>query len=406
MTDQSWAGGCGVPRTAGGVVATSLNLRTGARYEVTLLGAQRWVRAARVLSVLPDVLVLQLDDGQRLTVPRTAVVSARPLGQAPPDKNQAAPRANTHAGPVTATPSVSAETFYFTNINEKGSDVSAAWLLDLRTRLLKEPGADRTSTQLRGSIADALDAVARQLLENEYERRLSAWEQASQSITAATEALDSAKSAGQKPPAYFRILLRQLTYVVDTEHSRHVRSAVSSPDFVSLASRERFYVGDDQTFLLTVSVGLPAGDAPVESVQLLLKRRPGLSADGPTGFLQTLRPGETRELVQRLKVSDQVLGVGEVTMTLSLRFRRTSGEIAESPARTIEALLEPARRFVSVANPYSRYSGGTPVEEQRMFFGRRELLDRIYTEVTSGPLGQCLVLYGQKQCGKSSVLRQ
>ena len=387
-------------------MATSLNLRTGARYEVTLLGAQRWVRAARVLSVLPDVLVLQFDDGQRLTVPRTAVVSARPLGQAPQGKNQAAARTNTHAGTAATTPSVSAETFYFTNINEKGSDVSAGWLLDLRTRLLKEPGADRTSTQLKGSIADALDAVARQLLENEYERRLSAWEQASQSIAVATETLDSAKNAGQKPPAYFRILLRQLTYVVDTEHSRHIRSAVSSPDFVSLASRERFYVGEDQTFLLTVSVGLPAGDAPVESVQLVLQHNPDLRAFGQTGFLQTLRPGETRELVQRLKVSDLALGVGEVTMSLSLRFRSASGQFAESPARTVAATLEPARRFVSVANPYSRYSGGTPVEEQKMFFGRRELLERIHSEVTSGPLGQCFVLYGQKRSGKSSVLRQ
>ena len=41
-----------------------------------------------------------------------------------------------------------------------------------------------------------------------------------------------------------------------------------------------------------------------------------------------------------------------------------------------------------------------------MFFGRQELLERIYSEVTSGPLGQCFVLYGQKRSGKSSVLRQ
>ena len=78
-------------------MATSLNLRTGARYEVTLMGNQRWVRAARILKVLPDVVVLQLDDGQQLTVPRTAVLSARPLaGQAPPGSDQAPARANAH----------------------------------------------------------------------------------------------------------------------------------------------------------------------------------------------------------------------------------------------------------------------------------------------------------------------
>ena len=391
-------------------MATSLNLRTGARYEVTLMGNQRWVRAARILRSCRTRLLLQLDDGQQLTVPRAAVISARPLdGQAPPGGDQAPARANAHPPPpgtVTASPPANAESFYFTYINEKGSDVSAAWLLDLRARLLKETGGNKATTQIRSSIAEALDAAARQLLENEYERHVSAWEQATQNIAVATVALDSAIGAGQRPPPYYRTLLRQLTYVVDTEHSRYLRSAVSSPDFVSLASRERFYVGDDQTFLLTVSIGLPAGDAPVESVQLVLQHTPDLRTFGQTGFLQTLRPGETRELVQRLKVTDLALGVGEATMSLSLRFRRASGQIAESPARTVAAALEPARRFVSVTNPYSRYSGGTPVEEQKMFFGRQELLERIYSEVTSGPLGQCFVLYGQKRSGKSSVLRQ
>ena len=392
-----------------GVVATSLNLRTGARYEITLQGSQRHVRIARILSVLPDVLVLQLDDGRQLTVPHAAVLSARPaVGQAPPATDRAPARTDAHPPPRTAATSTppGAESFYFTYINEKGSDVSATWLLDLRTRLVKEFTADEIFSPLESSIAAALDVVARQLLENDYERHESAYEQAGQNIAAASSALDAAISDGQQPPAYFRTLLRQLTYVMDTQHSQYLRTAVSCPDFVSLVSREHFYVQDDQTFLLTVSVGLPAGSAPVESVQLLLKHNPDLRAYGQMGFLQTLRPNETRELVQRLKVSDLALGVGEVTISLSLRFRRASGQFAESPARTIVLVLEQAGKFVSVTNPYSRYSGGTPVEEQKMFFGRRELLERIYNEITSGPLGQCFVLYGQKRSGKSSVLRQ
>jgi hypothetical protein len=391
-------------------VATSLNLKAGAQYEITLQGAQRWVRIARILSVLPDVLVLQLDDGRKLTVPPGAIISARPLagGQASQGGERAPARAEARNRParITASAPANPESFYFTYINEQGSDVSAALLLDLRTRVLKDHSANGVSAQLRGYLADALDAVAVQLLENEYERQETAYAQAGQNIAAANSALDSAAGRGQNPPSYFRTLLRQLTYVVDTEHSRYLRTATSSPDFVNFVAREHFYVGDDQTFLLTASIGLPPGDAPIESVQLMLTPTPGLRTHGQAGFVQRLGPGETRELVQRLKVSDLVLGMGEVTVSLSLRFRCTSGQIAESPARTMVAVLEPARRFVSVTNPYSRYSGGTPVEEQKMFFGRRELLERIYGEVTNGPLGQCFVLYGQKRSGKSSVLRQ
>jgi hypothetical protein len=391
-------------------VATSLNLTAGTKYEITLQGTQRWVRIARLVSVLPGALVLELDNGRQLRVPQAAIISARPLAGSGPSAHGGDPRP-ARKSPAKApgravSPPVNPESFYFTYINEKGSDLSAAWLLDLRARLLKETGGNGASSHLKNAIADALDAVARQLLENEFERHESAYELACQNIEAATAALDSAAGKGRVPPAYFRTLLRQLTYVVDTEHSRYLRDAVSSPDFASFLPREHFYVGDDQTFLLTVSVGLPPGDAPVESVQLLVGQAEGLRAQGQTGFVQTLHPGETRELVQRLKVSDLVLGVGEVPISLSLRYRCTSGHIEESPARTMVAVLEPARRFVTVTNPYSRYSGGTPVEEQKMFFGRRELLDRIYSEVTTGPLGQCFVLYGQKRSGKSSVLRQ
>ncbi len=326
-------------------MATSLNLRTGARYEITLQGSQRHTRIARILNVLPDVLVLQLDDGRRLTVPHAAVLSARlAADQAPRGSDPAPARTDAHPPPRTVAASAppAAESFYFTYINEKGSDVSATWLLDLRTRLVKEFTADEIFSPLESSIAAALDVVARQLLENDYERHESAYEQAGQNIAVAASELDAAIGEGQQPPPYFRTLLRQLTYVMDTEHSRYLRSAVSSPDFVSLVSREHFYVQDDQTFLLTVSVGLPAGSAPVESVQLLLKHTPDLRAYGQMGFLQILRPGETRELVQRLKVSDLALGVGEVTVSLSLRFRRASGQIAESPSRTIVLVLEQA----------------------------------------------------------------
>src|SRR5262249_57966779 len=129
-----------------------------------------------------------------------------------------------------------AESFYSTYIYEKGSDVAAALLLDLRTRVLMEKAGRGPSGQLRGSIAEALDVVAGQLLENDYERHESAYEQARQNIAAATSALDSVISSGQSPPSYFRTLLRQLTYVADTDNSRHGPTAAPPPDIVRLPS--------------------------------------------------------------------------------------------------------------------------------------------------------------------------
>src|SRR5690242_9060401 len=98
------------------------------------------------MSVLPDVFVLQLDDGRRLTVPHVAVISARQVAdqapavqahprQTPPSagrSGQDRPGAATPpaARTVTASTKANAEPFYFTYINEKGSVVSATLLLD------------------------------------------------------------------------------------------------------------------------------------------------------------------------------------------------------------------------------------------------------------------------------------
>jgi hypothetical protein len=214
----------------------------------------------------------------------------------------------------------------------------------------------------------------------------------------ATEALTPGAVPGTAPP--------RSADVADTGQSGYLSSATSAPDFVSLTSGEPFYVGDDLTFLLAVSIGLPAGAAPVESVQLLVQRTPDVSIHGRARSLQTLRPGETRELVQRLKISNSALRAGEIAISLSLRYRSASGSSAETPVRTLAAVLRPASRFTTIANPFIRYSGGTPVDEQEMFFGRQDVLERIYRQLTSEPLGQCVTLYGPKQSGKSSVVRQ
>ena len=377
-------------------MASRAELQVGGDYEFTLQGAQRWVRMARILSRYKHAVVLRLDDGSQLTVPNAAILSARQVssGQAP-------------SGQAAAGLAEDGESFYRRHSANHGSNFSASWLRELRALLLREASGrhDRLAS-LTESVAAVLEAIASQWMENDFERHDRAYDQSRLCLLAAVSACDAAAHAGQRPPGYLPALLSQLTEAVEAENSKHVRNAVSSPDFVGLAAREHFYVQDDQTFLLTVSVGLPPGDAPVESVQLLVGSSSDIRAIGPTGFLKQLRPGEAREVVQRLKVSDLALGVGQVSIPLSLRYRCASGRVDETPVRSMDAVLEPARKFVTVTNPYSRYSCGTPVEEQDMFFGRRELLERIYSEISDGPLGQCFLLYGQKRSGKSSVLRQ
>lgn len=57
-----------------------------------------------------------------------------------------------------------------------------------------------------------------------------------------------------------------------------------------------------------------------------------------------------------------------------------------------------------IENVYAQYAGGAEVEDEKMFFGRDELVNEICTHLSEHS-GQCFVLYGQKRSGKTSVLR-
>lgn len=64
--------------------------------------------------------------------------------------------------------------------------------------------------------------------------------------------------------------------------------------------------------------------------------------------------------------------------------------------------------FIPISNPYKFYIGGSAVQEESMFFGRKKLIDDILEQLKStgnnkAVYGKTVVLYGQKRTGKSSV---
>jgi hypothetical protein len=65
-------------------------------------------------------------------------------------------------------------------------------------------------------------------------------------------------------------------------------------------------------------------------------------------------------------------------------------------------------KFKAIDNPYEKYANGIIVEDEKMFFGRREFIDGIVSHLIDreGKLlkKECILLYGQKRTGKSSIL--
>ena len=83
---------------------------------------------------------------------------------------------------------------------------------------------------------------------------------------------------------------------------------------------------------------------------------------------------------------------------------RNNDEIEAGPFAISVRLGDPMTEDID--NPYLRYASGKPIDENdnSMFFGRKDLLERIVTQLSEPYKGRCFVLYGQKRSGKTSVV--
>jgi len=163
-----------------------------------------------------------------------------------------------------------------------------------------------------------------------------------------------------------------------------------------------FYVLNDGAIALRLLLASKDESAPpVEAIGLVLEQGEGEPCHSP----EPLHGGQTREMELSLRPTATQIRDGAFTVIIRVEYRTRQGKTEKSQPFSLAVRLgEPS--FSEIGNPYSRYAGGSPVEEKDMFFGRAALIDRVIRHLSTGTMGQCFVLYGQKRSGKSSVLKQ
>lgn len=157
---------------------------------------------------------------------------------------------------------------------------------------------------------------------------------------------------------------------------------------------------------MKLSISSKPGGAPVEGIDVELAEEDGIVLVEPCHSPEVLRAGEYRELDLLVQPTQELLSEGAFTLRATLKYRLRSGEQATTSHFLLPVRLKSGEEFQEIENPYHLYAGGRPVESPDMFFGRTDLLTRMSDALSSGPVGQCFALYGQKRSGKTSVLKQ
>lgn len=163
------------------------------------------------------------------------------------------------------------------------------------------------------------------------------------------------------------------------------------------------YIPDSNRYIeVQVVVSNRAGCSPAEAVELVVQKYEetfSVKLDG------SLRGGEQRILKVPIHLSEEAVSAQAFSLPIYAHYRTRSGEIQQTPIANFSIRLNSERDFEEIENPYAPYAEGGIVSEPTMFYGRDELIANVAkTLATSRSQSKCVVIYGQKRAGKSSIL--
>jgi hypothetical protein len=269
---------------------------------------------------------------------------------------------------------------------------------DYVSRLIRTE-EDSTIRNILGQIARGFGLIRAQWLEFSYDRRAMHHSEAEHTLTKATEACRSARLY------QLEAVLADLLRMCQTDQEAFERQATAHVHMVHALTGETQHVHPNRTFEFTVGISTDSSDPPIEAIQVLVRANNEVQTGGISKGPRRLAGGQRGEFSIPLLASVSALTKGAATFAMQVKYRRHDGTERQTPQERITVLLQPAQDFTRIPNPYARFSGGAVVDDDSMFFGREELVDRMLAVIAQGSSGQCFVLYGQKRTGKSSVLR-
>ena len=182
----------------------------------------------------------------------------------------------------------------------------------------------------------------------------------------------------------------------------------STPELTLRLAVESYSPSNDGDLEVQVTVSNRMGRSPAEALELVVV------AEEDSDFTLTqqeikldssLRGGDQRILLVPLRVGRKALNSQVFSLPIYAQFRSRLGESDSTQFISFPIRLYSEADFEEIGNPYAAYASGGIVGDPSMFFGRGELITNVANSIRySHSQSKCVVIYGQKRAGKSSIL--
>ena len=181
----------------------------------------------------------------------------------------------------------------------------------------------------------------------------------------------------------------------------------SKPQLTLRLPVESYFPDTDRKIEVQLVLENERGRSPAESLELIIQEDEAFFTVTEPDIKQneSLRGGEQSILTIPLRVTSSALQSQTFSLPIYARYRTRAGEQEETPVENLSVRLYSEDQFEKIENPYAPYAEGGVVGDVEMFFGREELIQNIAQAIQTSRLqSKCVLVFGQKRSGKSSVL--
>ena len=198
----------------------------------------------------------------------------------------------------------------------------------------------------------------------------------------------------------------------------HIRSVIEEAyaDVLVMAEPElglqlmvhEYHRGANGDLRLQIEISNGRGCSPASSVTISLgaeKSEYFTPAALKSEAVPTLRGGDKVIVQMTLRPTLDALEERAFRVDATAAYLNRLGEERSTAVHPWTVRLYPDEDFKQIENLYTPHVHSGPVEDEAMFFGRDDLLDRLEKSVL-GDSGKSVVMFGQMRAGKSSILRQ
>ncbi len=177
----------------------------------------------------------------------------------------------------------------------------------------------------------------------------------------------------------------------------------SKPE-IALSMPVEDYSGHQSNIEVEIVIENKLGCSPAEGLELIVNEEAEsfALAQPQIKLEESLLGGRPRHFTIPLKLTDQALQSEAFSISAYARYRTSAGTTEKTDIENFTIRLYSADEFQDIVNPYNE---GPVVSDPDMFYGRDRMIENIANSIREArSQNKCVVIYGQKRAGKSSVL--